>query len=204
VKPVGKPISRSESNSVAKSSAHAMPAPQSQRQASVSQPYSPPPPSAKQTFQSPPGATRRGVQGNSRLQFYAIILGVGLLGYWIFSSNGNEKKKEVHLRTEGDVARAIEDSAKAVQELKKQQETTGQDSLQYLSAQEHYIKGFRDYRQGQYARSMQSFQAALSFYPNHELARKYLLQAQRKFEAQIDFNMSQGRKYYYCHGTYYS
>ena len=38
--------------------------------------------------------------------------------------------------------------------------------------------------------------ATLSFYPNHELARKYLIQAQRKFDASVDTNMSLGRKYY--------
>lgn len=134
--------------------------------------------------------------GNSRLRFYAIVLVIGGALVWLVTSNNASKKPEVQLRTEGDVVRAIEESAQAVQELRKQQVTKGQDSLQYRSAQEHYIKGFRDYRQGQYARAMQSFQAALSFYPAHELARKYLLQSQRKFEAQIDSNMSRGRKYY--------
>lgn len=151
-----------------------------------------------QTQAPPPRQTfpRSQSQGGSRLRFYAIVAVVLGLGYWLISDQGAGKKPEVQLRTEGDVVRAIEESAQAVQELRKQQVTVGKDTLQYKAAQEHYIKGFRDYRQGQYARAMQSFQAALSFYPAHELARKYLLQSQRKFEAQIDFNMSQGRKYY--------
>ena len=80
--------------------------------------------------------------------------------------------------------------------MKKQQLLSGQNSMQYKAAQENYVKGFRDYRQGQYARAIQSFQAALSFYPNHELARKYILLAQRKFDEMVNYNMSQGRKYY--------
>lgn len=148
----------------------------------------------------PPRAPRSAAvsngEGNSRLRFYMIVIAVGAAVYWFVSNGTPGKKAETHLRTEGDVVRAIEDSAHVVQEIKKQQDATGQDSLQYRAAQEHYIKGFRDYRQGQYARAMQSFQAALSFYPNHELARKYLLQAQRKFEAQIDLSLAQGRKYY--------
>jgi len=92
--------------------------------------------------------------------------------------------------------RKIEESANKVLELRKQQENSAQNTVQYQAAQEHYIKGFRDYRQKQYARAIQSFQAALSFYPQHELARKYYVQAQRKFDESIDQSMSLGRKYY--------
>lgn len=134
--------------------------------------------------------------GSSRFKMYAIVAVVGLSLYWLLDDSGRTKKPEVNIRTEGDVVRAIEDSMKAVQELKKQQQTSGQDSIQYQMAQEHYLKGFRDYRQSQYSRAIQSFQAALSFYPTHELARKYFIQAQRKFEEEVDRHMSQGRKYY--------
>ncbi len=144
----------------------------------------------------PSMSTDNDLLSNPRVRFYAIIAVVGILTAWLVLDGGSKKKEEVHLRTEGDVARAIEESANAVRELKKQQEITGQDSIQYKSAQEHYIKGFRDYRQGQYARAMQSFQAALSFYPAHELARKYYLQSQRKFDEMVDQSMSLGRKYY--------
>lgn len=152
---------------------------------------SPPPPRGPQTR-----TANAGPMSNPRVRFYMIIAVVAVVGYLVISGGAGTKKQEVNLRTEGDVARAIEDSANAVRELKKQQETTGKDSLQYKAAQEHYIKGFRDYRQGQYARAMQSFQAALSFYPSHELARKYMVQAQRKFDEMVDLSMSQGRKYY--------
>lgn len=168
-------------------SAAPAPAPRPQN---FSPPPGPPPAHPRNRMAAVPSS------GNSsRLRFYLILAAVLGLGYWFISDNGAAPKKEVPLRTESDVVRAIEESAQAVQEIRKKQEAAGQDSLQYKSAQEHYIKGFRDYRQGQYARAMQSFQAALSFYPNHELARKYLLQSQRKFEALIDSNMAQGRKY---------
>jgi len=159
----------------------------------------PPPPSHSAPTSQARQSSRASVSsqsGNSRVRFYSIVALVGGLFFWFVTSEKGPKKPEVQLRTEGDVVRAIEESAQAVQELKRQKETKGQDSLQYRAAQEHYIKGFRDYRQGQYARAIQSFQAARSFDPSHELAGKYLLQAQRKYEAQIDFNMSQGRKYY--------
>lgn len=162
--------------------------PPSQRSATVSAAPSPP--------RSRPAAVRGAVGGiNSRMRLYVIVAVVFALGYWLLAGESKSKKKETALRSEGDVAHAIEESAQAVQELRKQQQSSGQDSLQYKAAQEHYIKGFRDYRQGQYARAMQSFQAALSFYPNHDLARKYLVQSQAKFEQRIDLNMAQGRIY---------
>ena len=174
-----------------------MPSPKS-APATHSQP--PPPPNYSASAQAarpmPGSRARSSSSNNSRLRFYVIIAVVGVGLYWVLSDSSAKKKAEVNIRTEGDVSRAIQESALAVQEIQKKQSATGQDSVQYKAAEEHYIRGFRDYRQGQYARAMQSFQAALSFYPNHELARKYYVQAQRKFEAQIDFAMSQGRKYY--------
>ncbi len=156
-------------------------------------PLPPPPP--------PPRAPRgqdfsRSVSGgqNSRLRFYLIIAVVGAAGYWLFSGSA-EKKAETQLRTDATVARAVEESAQVVQELTKELTSAGQGTVQYQVAQENYVKGFRDYRQGQYARAMESFGAALNAYPNHELAKKYLLESSKKFEQRIDFEMAQGRKY---------
>lgn len=151
-----------------------------------------PPQQATNTYRPPQSANQK----NSKIRFY-IILVLVLSGLaWFFTGGPGKRKPEMGLRTEGDIVRAIEESAVAVKELKKQQENSGQNSVQYKAAQEHYIKGFRDYRQKQYARAIQSFQATLSFYPAHELAKKYLIQSQRKFEEMIDANMSLGRKYY--------
>lgn len=135
-------------------------------------------------------------QKNSRARLYVIVALVIMAGAWLLNDDAKKKKMEINIRTEADITRAIDDSAKAVKEIQASQSRMGQDSIQFKAAQEQYVKGFRDYRQGQYARAQQSFQAALSLYPAHELARKYYVQAQRKFEEQVDTTMSQGRKYY--------
>lgn len=139
---------------------------------------------------------RSAEQSGSRTNLYIIVVIIGIFMFWLLTDDTAKKKSEINIRTEADITRAIEDSAKAVQELQTSQSKAGQDTIQYKAAQEHYIKGFRDYRQGQYSRAQQSFQAALSLYPAHELARKYYVQSQRKFEEQLDRTMSQGRKYY--------
>lgn len=166
-------------------------------------PLAQPKPQAKINFQQAPQEERSRYaeapfskpSDQGRLRFYLIVAGLGALIYFFVLSDSGKKKAEVEIRSESEVQRAIEESASSVQELQRQQEKKGEDSLQYKTAQQHYIKGFRDYRQGQYARAMQSFQAALSFYPSHELSRKYWTLSKRKFDELVQFNMIQGRRY---------
>lgn len=152
----------------------------------------PPPP--------PRSGSRRTADGgfleNPKAKFYLVLGLVIVVVAFLFNDESGTKARDTSLRTEGDILRAIEESANAVKELRDQKEKRGEDSLQYKAAQEHYVKGFRDYQQRQYARAMMSFQAALSFYPQHELARKYLVLSQRKFDETVDRHMSLGRKYY--------
>src|SRR5690606_5682094 len=61
--------------------------------------------------------------------------------------------------------------------------------------QASYVRCFRDYRQGQYTRAIQHCQAALSLYPKHELAERYLSLATRKRDEKIQYLLSQGRLY---------
>lgn len=132
---------------------------------------------------------------NPRARFYGLILFIGLIGWYLLSSTGPTKEPPPPIRSEQDVLKSIEDSQKAVKDLLTEQQKTGQNSLQFKTAQEHYMRGFRDYRQGQYARAMQSFQAALSFFPNHELARTYWTISKRKFDERVQFEMMQGQRY---------
>lgn len=131
---------------------------------------------------------------SGRMRFYVGLVVVGAIGYWFLFSENSKKAPPQEIRRAPEVVEAINKSTEAVKELEKKQEL--QQSVQYRSAQEHYIKGFRDYRNGQYARAMQSFSAALSFYPNHELARRYYGLAKRKFDEQVQFHMTQGRRYH--------
>lgn len=133
---------------------------------------------------------------SSRVRFY-VIVGVFVLGAAYFFTQQNIKKKtEIKLRDTVSTEIAINDSEKEYEKIAKEIERKGQDTIQYRLAQEQYLRGFRDYRQGQYVRAMEEFQAALSFYPGHDLARKYYTLAKRKFDEQVQFNMIQGKRYY--------
>lgn len=132
--------------------------------------------------------------GSNRFLFYTIAAIV--IGAILFVANSGQKKNKAEdLRTSEEVAQEIVRSENLLKELQKKQEDSGEQSVQYKMAQEHYIKGFRDYRNGQFSRAIQSFQAALSFYPRHVLAEKYLTISKRKFDEIAQFNMNQGRKY---------
>ncbi len=122
-----------------------------------------------------------------------IVILVGFVGWSLLKPNS--RKDPMNLRSQEEIIKDIERSETAVKELEKKQEDNGKGTVQYKMAQEQYIKGFRDYRLGQYARAMQAFQAAVSFYPTHQLALKYLTMSKRKYDELIDFNLMQGHKY---------
>lgn len=148
------------------------------------------------SHRSVPSSAGAGASRSGRSTFYGIIIVIGLGMAWLLNSETSSKKKSVEFRTEEDVSKAVDESVKAIQEIQNSQRKSGMDSVQYKAAQENYIKGFRDYRQGQYARAMQSFQAALALFPNHELAIKYYNRSKSKIQSQIDEMLSLGRSYY--------
>jgi tetratricopeptide (TPR) repeat protein len=69
------------------------------------------------------------------------------------------------------------------------------DTVQYRRAQENFIRGFRDFQQGQYARSREAFQVVLNLDPENELAKRYYHLAQIKFDEMVKFSMIQGNRY---------
>ena len=144
------------------------------------------------SFPTPERAPQTG--GNGRIKFYGGIAIAAVIVYFVFNSDSPDKKK-VDIRGSDEVLQDLAQSESAIREIQTKIEKKGEDTPQYQAAEQHYLKGFRDYQQGQYGRAMQSFQAALSFYPQHELAKKYLVLARRKFDELVRFHLIQGRKY---------
>ncbi len=146
------------------------------------------------TYNVPPAgrAVDTPLLDNPRFRFYGMILVVGLFGLWLFNT-ASKSRKEVGIR---DSVAVTADVANSEAELKKAlEERKDFDTPQYRAAQAQFIKGFRDYRQGQFARAMESFQGARAYYPNHLLAAKYWTLAKRKFDEQVQAYMVTGRRY---------
>lgn len=127
-----------------------------------------------------------------------VVLIIGLLVILMSPSGDNSNKtKKNKLRSSDEIQKDLEASKVNIETYKKQTRIQADGSIekQFESAQSYYIRGFRDYRQGQYARAIQAFQAALSFDPNHVLSRKYLTASLKKMDELVQFNIQQGRRY---------
>lgn len=131
-----------------------------------------------------------------QMRLYGLVAVILLLGVWLFSDDGGQKaKQKIKLRTLDQIASELEASQKTLDDLRETAQKGGIDREPFRSAQEAYLKGFRDYRNGQYSRAMQHFQAALSLNPEHQLAKRYYTLAKVRFDQFVQFNMIQGRKY---------
>ena len=139
----------------------------------------------------PPAAA--GFKIPTRLIVYAVI---AVVGYWLFLSGSPiMKKKETLIRNEEQIkadintANALRDMADAGDSRKMDQ------NLAMRQAQENFVRGFRDFRKGQYERAQISFQACLALNPEHVLCNRYLRLTQRKFDELVQYQMVLGRKY---------
>lgn len=149
---------------------------------------SPPPP-------SPGRAPSGGLLQNPKARFYGVVALVGLLGWFLLSpTTPNGAKDPNAFRTSAISMQDVADAEKRSQELmtvKKEK----YDSIQYRRAQENFIKGFRDFQQGQYARAREAFQVVLNLDPDNELAKRYYHLSKIKFDELVKFNMIQGNRY---------
>lgn len=111
--------------------------------------------------------------------------------------NMDKPKSPTRLKDVEQLRTDLDRSTQTVQEYirSKNLNEDGQMDRQNESAQSYYIKGFRDYRQGQYSRAISSFQATLSFNPNHVLARRYLNQSLKREAQLVQFSFDQARRY---------
>lgn len=177
-----------------------MPVLQQARPAPVQAPRPPPavPPAAQIQYgarpNTPPRAARvpQAAGSNSRARFYGIILVVGVIFVWLMTSN-NAKKKELTFRSTEQIEKDIEASREELKEFEARKEKL--DNIQYKRAQENYIRGFRDYKQGNYGRARESFQVVLNLDPDNELAKRYYQLARLKFDEMVKFHMLQGNRY---------
>ncbi len=155
-------------------------------------------------YQAPPAsgpAMGRGASSggsllqNPKVRFYGIIVAVGLVAWFFLSGSKNKAGKDPNaIRTSAISMQDIADAEKRTQELANIKKDK-YDSVQYRRAQENFIRGFRDFQQGQYARAREAFQVVLNLDPDNELAKRYFHLSKIKFDELVKFNMIQGNRY---------
>jgi tetratricopeptide (TPR) repeat protein len=127
--------------------------------------------------------------------FYGIIAVIGL-GLWLLFSGSSKKDEEIKLGGSPEEQQArIDEMNKRRDEMVKVSEKSGNRNPQWRDAQSLYLQGFRDYKKGQFTRAIESFRGALSIYPSHQLASRYLTLARRKQDELIQANLSRAREY---------
>ncbi len=160
-------------------------------------PSAPGPQPAKQSYQTTSRAMppSDGFLSNPKIRFYAVVAVIGALGWWLFMTPEKKSPKDPNaIRTAPLSMQDVAAAEKRTQELlsvKKEK----YDSIQGRRAQENFIKGFRDYQQGQYARAREAFQVVLNLDPENELAKRYFHLSKIKFDELVKFNMIQGNRY---------
>jgi tetratricopeptide (TPR) repeat protein len=177
------------------------PAMPSFQNAAPAAPYQQPRP-VGQAYQQNPGMGARsqpppsgGLFSDPRARFYGIIAVLAVVGWFLFSPSKKGAVKDANaIRSSVVSLQDVKEADKRSQELltiKKEK----YDTVQYRRAHENFVRGFRDFQQGQYARSRESFQVVLNLDPENELAKRYYHLAQIKFDELVKFNMIQGNRY---------
>lgn len=130
--------------------------------------------------------------GSKRIWIYGILAAVL---WFLLSPSSNKKVNPFEIRNE----KQIEADIQATNKLKSMAEKTRRNllnpTLVERQSQEQYVKGFRDFRKGQYERSIESFQACLALSPSHPLCNRYLSLSRKKFGELVQYHMVSGRKY---------
>lgn len=122
---------------------------------------------------------------------FMILVGILIFFGWLLFTPAKKKVKV----SDQQVASDVETMAKLREAAEQQNLKKFDNNIMSRQAQENYVRGFRDYKKGQYERSLSSFQTCLSLNPDHVLCNRYLRLAQRKFDELIQFQIVQGRKY---------
>jgi hypothetical protein len=125
----------------------------------------------------------------------AIYIVLGIVVLFIFTGTVKKKKDALVLRTEQQIQADIEAANKLQEAAQNMPTKRFNESTPSSQAQENFVRGFRDYREGQFERSLDSFQACLALNPTHILCNRYIRLAQRRFNEIVQYDMVLGRQY---------
>lgn len=126
-----------------------------------------------------------------RFRFILIIIVLAsVVLYFIFDEKKKSSANKPLFRGSEQIEMDLAESQKAIENFKERKEKLS--STQFMRAQENYLKGFRDYRAGFYARARESFQVVLNLDPENELAKRYFQLSKIKFDEQVKMFMLQG------------
>lgn len=130
----------------------------------------------------------------SSANFYILVAIVAVVFIALVTSKPSTNTSTT-MKTEDAIDAEINDYKQIIEKAEAERARAGMNTRQYEEAQPNFIKGFRDYRKGQYGRAIESFQACLSLFPDHVQCNRYKNLAQKKFDELIQYHMVLASKY---------
>lgn len=125
---------------------------------------------------------------------FLIVIVVGVL-IWIIMSPSKKKEDPYKLKTSSDVAAELDAIQKREEIAQERLRREGKDSRQYLDAQSAFVRGFRDYQNGQFSLANRAFREALAIFPKHELAEQYRQLSEKRVQEYVQNHLREGRMY---------
>ena len=140
-----------------------------------------------------------GARLGGRLRFYTILILVFAFLYLLLGDTGEKREEEegYDIRNSQEMAEIIERANKRnLERLKKRKFASVEAEMRFKTAEEHFIRGFRDYQKGKFTRSMEAFQTALASDRTHVGARRYYQLAKRRRDEVIDYHLREGQDFF--------
>ena len=126
--------------------------------------------------------------------FLFVVAAIGLGFVWLFTGE-SKKAIEIKLRTEEAMSEEIKSQEKQIQDIQDERAKVGKNTVQFQQAQTFFVQGLRDYKQSQYERAMDAFQACLSTFPSHVSCQRYYRLSLKKYNELVQYHMILGRRY---------
>lgn len=150
---------------------------------------------------------RRSVRpATSGSNFYIILIVIVGLLFWLLS--GPSSKKDNTYKIGSDSVAEIERLNKNKMAEQEKMRLAGKLTREYIDAQASFIRGFRDYQNGQFILANRAFREALAIYPRHEMAEHYRKMSDQRIQEFIQSQLQEGRlyrernNYTLCSGAY--
>ncbi len=122
-----------------------------------------------------------------------IIIGLVISGV-LLTRNQIKKNQRMQIKDESAYDQQIEGTTQFNQNQEQVILEKGKDTQQYAEAQGFYLRGFREFRENNFGRAIQDFEAALALYPNHPLAKRYLDRSRLKLNELITQALERGER----------
>lgn len=145
----------------------------------------------------PPNYQKQVNDKNQKIVRMILIGIISLAGLLFVLQEDPVEQTQKNLLTQEDVNKQIEESkeraAKIKESIIEKRKMSEQNYLQ--NVEQHFIRGFRDFQNGQYSRAIDSFGATIATDENHIRAIQYNKAAQKRRDDLIDTHMRDGAKY---------